>query len=110
MSSSVHVPMPVSRSVVMLAAVALKAGVVKERPPPARSLPRTGVPSTILGVWQLPQARMVVTRYRPRSSGVSADADPAVRPAMTIAAASDRAQVSDGPSDIGGSSGSLLSG
>src|ERR1700722_19868892 len=74
MSSSLHAPIPVSLSGVMFGAVTSNGGSLKRRPP-EKSLPATtsGGP---LGEWQLPQVMMVLTRYPPRSTGVSAQAPP----------------------------------
>src|SRR5580698_3392057 len=74
MSASLHAPMPVSLSGVMFGAVTSNGGTLKRRPP-EKSLPATtsGGP---LGEWQLPQVMMVLTRYAPRSTGVSAQAPP----------------------------------
>jgi hypothetical protein len=45
----------------MFGAVATKAGVVNVKPPES-ALSAIGRPSTSRGVWQLPQAMMVLTR------------------------------------------------
>src|SRR5580692_4206784 len=74
MSSSLHDPMPVALSWVMFGAVTSNGGSSK-RSPPEKSLPATtsGGP---FGEWQLAQVMMVLTRYPPRSTGVSAQAPP----------------------------------
>src|ERR1700686_3762110 len=74
MSASLQLPMPVSLSGGMFGAVTSNGGSLK-RKPPEKSLPATtsGGP---LGEWQLPQVMMVLTRYEPRSAGVSAQAPP----------------------------------
>src|SRR5579862_1672918 len=75
MSASLQAPMPVSLSGVMFGAVTSNGGSSKRRPP-EKSLPATtsGGP---LGEWQLAQVIMVLTRYEPRSTAVSAYAPPA---------------------------------
>ncbi len=60
-SASLQLPIPVSTSGVMFDAVAMKAGVVKVRPP-ENVFSATVLPSASRGVWQLPQAMMVLTR------------------------------------------------
>src|ERR1700722_12276889 len=85
-SASVHVPMPVSGSGVMLDGTAVKAVPSPIGGPPDNALSRIG-PSGPTGVWQLPQPLMLSTRYLPRSSWVSATADPAARQTATAAAA-----------------------
>src|SRR6202043_2008700 len=74
MSASLHAPIPVALSGVIFGAVTSNGGTLK-RKPPEKSLPATtsGGP---LGEWQLPQVMMVLTRYVPRSIGVSAQAPP----------------------------------
>ena len=59
-SASVHSPMPVSLSCVMLGAVTLNGGSSKVRPP-EKSLPATAAGGPF-GVWQLAQVMMVLTR------------------------------------------------
>ena len=59
--SSVHEPMPVSMSGVMLRAYALNTGSSMTKAP-ARFLVSSGVPSGKRGVWQLPQPAIVSTR------------------------------------------------
>jgi hypothetical protein len=61
-SASLQAPMPVSRSGVMFEATPAYGGMSKPTPPPASSRPGIARPSASLGVWQLPHARIVVTR------------------------------------------------
>jgi hypothetical protein len=58
--ASVHVPIPVSLSGVMLGAVTLKGGSSHDRPP-EKSLPAIAAGGPF-GEWQLPQVRMPLTR------------------------------------------------
>src|ERR1700682_1522590 len=74
MSASLHAPMPVSLSGVMFGAVTSNGGSLKRRPP-EKSFPAP-TSGGALGEWQLPQVMMVLTRYEPRSTGVSAAAVP----------------------------------
>ena len=60
-SASLQPPIPVSLSGVMFGAVAMKAGVLKASPPDS-ALSAISLPSASRGVWQLPQAMMVLTR------------------------------------------------
>ncbi len=60
MSASVQLPMPVSLSWVMLAAVTLNGGRSHDRPP-LKSLPATAAGGPF-GEWQLPQFMTPVTR------------------------------------------------
>src|SRR5436190_14273073 len=66
--------MPVSGSGVMFVPTMWPRPGSSNSNPPASSRPAIGLPAASRGVWQLPQAAIVVTRYRPRSTGVSADA------------------------------------
>jgi len=84
--ASVHLPMPVSGSDVMLDGSALKRLPSSIGGPPDKARSITGPPGPC-GVWQLPQPMMPSTRYLPRSSCVSATADPAARHAAAVAAA-----------------------
>src|ERR1700691_4625567 len=97
MSSSLHAPMPVSLSEVMFGAVTSNAGSLK-RKPPEKSLPATtsGGP---FGEGQLPQVMMVLTRYEPRSTGVSANAVP---PTVTAAMASIASLIMEPPARLPG--------
>jgi hypothetical protein len=61
-SASLQLPIPVSTSGVMFGAVAMKAGVVKVRPPPEKAFSAIVLPSASRGEWQLPQAMIVLTR------------------------------------------------
>src|SRR5882757_4137642 len=85
-SASVHVPMPVSGSGVILDGMAVKALPSSMGGPPDNALSRIG-PFGPTGVWQLPQPMMLSTRYLPRSTGVWAVAEPAVRHAAAVTAA-----------------------
>ena len=60
MSASLHLPMPVSLSCVMLGAVTLNGGSSQDSPP-ENSLPAMS-PVGPFGEWQLPQVRMPLTR------------------------------------------------
>src|SRR6478609_961456 len=67
--------MPVALSGVILGAVTVNGGSSQDRPPEnALSMMSPVGP---FGVWQLPQVITVLTRYLPRSAGVSARAMPA---------------------------------
>src|SRR5580698_7219412 len=76
MSASLQVPMPVSLSCVMLDAMTLNGGSSQDSPP-EKSLPAIAAGGPF-GEWQLPQVMIVLTRYDPRSSLVSANAAPAL--------------------------------
>ena len=60
MSPSLHLPMPVSLSWVMLGAVTLNGGSSHDSPP-ENALPAMS-PVGPFGEWQLPQVMMVLTR------------------------------------------------
>jgi hypothetical protein len=53
--------------------------------PPANVMFAIGSPDASRGVWQLPQAATVVTRYAPHSTNVSADPAPPVTATTTAA-------------------------
>src|SRR3954463_1609768 len=82
-SASLHAPMPVSLSCVMLEAVTLNGG-SSQLSPLERSRSNTGAPRSPFGVWQFWQVMMVLTRYLPRSTGVCDDAAFAVTKAASI--------------------------
>src|SRR6266849_5632898 len=84
-SASLHDPMPVSLSGVMLEAVTSNGGSSKRNPPD--SALSNSRPLGPIGVWQLWQVISVSTRYLPRSIGVSARAPnaPATISAIAIA-------------------------
>jgi hypothetical protein len=84
-SASVHLPMPVPGSGVMLDGMAVKALPSPIGGPPDNALSRIG-PFGPTGVWQLPQPMMLSTRYLPRSTSVWAMAEPAARHAAAVAA------------------------
>src|SRR5215217_1466132 len=68
--ASVHLPMPVSLSGVMLAAYALNGG-SSNRNPPERPRLRSNWPLSSRATWQLPQATAPSIRYFPRSISAS---------------------------------------
>jgi hypothetical protein len=84
--ASVHLPIPVSGSGVMLDGMAVKALPSPIGGPPDSALSMIG-PFGPTGVWQLPQPMMLSTRYLPRSSWVWAIAEPVTKQAAIVAAA-----------------------
>src|SRR5579863_10150623 len=88
MSAALHVPMPVSLSGLIFGAVTSNAPGTLKRSPPEKSLPATAAGGPF-GEWQLPQVMMVLTRYEPRSSGVSAYAVLPMTEASATSVASD---------------------
>src|SRR5215470_10537198 len=61
LSASVHLPMPVSGSGVMLGTTTCPIGLSSNSKPPANVMFTIGLPDASRGVWQLPQAATVVT-------------------------------------------------
>src|SRR4051812_9685765 len=92
--ASVHEPIPVSLSCVILEAVTLNGGSSHESPL-ERSFSKLKAPPCPRGVWQFWQVMIVLTRYWPRSTGDCARAEPAA--AIRAAAITTRANMRDSP-------------